>query len=99
MLDLTDPERQFIEAMRQASDNLLLVVERIGRGGWEIEMSTVHEGKRKIGPGAGKTFSEAWDNVVAIGYAARLVFGEQLGRRFASVSPVIRSCPARRVCR
>jgi len=66
MLDLTNPERQFIEAMRQASDNnLLLVVERIGRGGWEIEMSTVHEGKRKIGRGAGKTFSEAWDNVVA----------------------------------
>ena len=45
MLDLTDPERQFIEAMRQASDNnLLLVVERIGRGGWEIEMSNMHEG-------------------------------------------------------
>ena len=39
---LTDPERQFIEAMRQASQGVnnpfRFIIERVGAGGWEIEI-------------------------------------------------------------
>jgi hypothetical protein len=66
MDDLTDAERQFIEAMRETGDDdLRLVVQRHGLAGWEIEMKTrLKEGKELVARGVGKTFSEAWDNAV-----------------------------------
>ena len=63
--EVNDAERQFIEAMRQVVDGeIRLVVHRVGVGGWEIEISFEHKGKRRAARGVGKTFSEAWDDVL-----------------------------------
>jgi hypothetical protein len=60
-MTLTDAERQFIEAMRQASTDFRVEIKREG-GAWEVELSE-NPPNGKIARGVGATFGAAWDNV------------------------------------